>query len=115
MTLGAGKTTLLYALAQKLRQGATTGIIQLNGADLPAEFKRETGFVDQFDIHDETATVREAVMFSAALRHPSTGAGYDDAQEAIRLLEISEIENAVIGSLGLEEKKVSHTFPDLLS
>lgn len=89
-----------------MRHGRVTGQIRPNGQELPPEFRRETGFVDQFDIHVETATVREALYFSASLRRSRIDGIGNIAGETLELLEISEIENVVISSLGLEEKKV---------
>ncbi|RGP58675.1 brefeldin a resistance, partial [Fusarium longipes] len=67
---GAGKTTLLNGLAQRLKFGTITGDFLVDGRPLPKSFQRATGFAEQMDIHEPTATVREALQFSALLRQP---------------------------------------------
>lgn len=64
------------------------------------------------DIHDGTATVREALEFSALLRQPKH---YSSAEKlayvdtVINLLDLGEVENALIGDaeagLGVELTK----------
>ena len=66
---GAGKTTLMDVLAGRKTQGTIRGTIHVNGATLtPGAFARVTAYVEQTDIHLGTATVAEALAFSAALR-----------------------------------------------
>lgn len=52
------------------------------------------------DVHEDTATVREALVFSAVLRQPST-ISYEDkisyVDHIIELLELSSISDALIG------------------
>lgn len=54
---GAGKTTLLNTLAQRQRTGVITGEMKVDGQPLGLEFQRGTGFCEQMDLHDMTATV----------------------------------------------------------
>jgi ATP-binding cassette, subfamily G (WHITE), member 2, SNQ2 len=63
---GAGKTTLLNTLAQQQSMGVVSG--EIAGHKLGSEFQRGTGFCKQMDLHDGTATIREALEFSAILR-----------------------------------------------
>lgn len=72
-TSGAGKITLLDILAQRTRIGVVGGQIYANGAALQSSdsFQRRTGYVQQQDLHLETATVREPLLFSASLRIPN--------------------------------------------
>lgn len=65
---GAGKTTLLNKLAQRQSMVVVSGDILLDGHKLGSEFQRDTGFCEQMDLHDGTATIREALEFSAILR-----------------------------------------------
>ena len=65
---GAGKTTLLNTLAQRQRMGIVGGEMLVDGRPLGPEFQRSTGFCEQMDLHDGTATIREALEFSAILR-----------------------------------------------
>lgn len=67
---GAGKTTLLNVLAQRINFGIVQGDFLVDGRPLPSSFQRSTGFAEQMDVHEPTATVREALQFSAKLRQP---------------------------------------------
>lgn len=105
---GAGKTTLLNTLAQRNDFGTTTGDILVDGKALGISFQRGTGFCEQQDIHDETATVREALEFSGLLRQEwatprQEKLSYIDF--VIHVLELDELQNAIIGSLGVEQRK----------
>lgn len=55
---GAGKTTLLNTLAQRVNFGVVHGDFLVDGRPLPASFQRSTGFAEQMDVHEPTATVR---------------------------------------------------------
>ena len=105
---GAGKTTLLNTLAQRQTVGVVTGDMEVDGHPLGAEFQRGAGFCEQMDLHDNTATIREAFEFSAILRqdrkipHDEKIAYVD---RIINLLELDEIQDAIIGSLSVEQKK----------
>ncbi|KAG6001354.1 hypothetical protein E4U21_004430 [Claviceps maximensis] len=100
---GAGKTTLLNALAQRLTFGTVTGDFLVDGRPLPKSFQRATGFAEQMDVHEPTATVREALQFSALLRQPreaSRQEKLDYCETIIDLLEMRDIAGAVIGKVG---------------
>lgn len=105
---GSGKTTLLNTLAQRQKFGVVSGEFLVDGKQLPTDFQRSTGFCEQMDIHDGTATIREALEFSAILRqdreipHEEKIAYVD---QVIDLLELGEIQDAIINSLGVEQKK----------
>ncbi|KAF2667759.1 hypothetical protein BT63DRAFT_447490 [Microthyrium microscopicum] len=109
---GAGKTTLLNTLAQRIRMGVVTGDFLVDGKPLPKSFQRSSGFAEQMDIHEPTATVREAMQFSAKLRQPKStplAEKYEYVEKIIDLLEMREIAGAVIGEpgngLGQEQRK----------
>jgi ATP-binding cassette subfamily G (WHITE) protein 2 (SNQ2) len=101
---GAGKTTLLNTLAQRSIGGATiSGAIYLNGQPLLKSFRRKVGYAEQMDLHEETATVLEAVRFSALLRQPATTTTtekYAHCDEVLDMLELRDVSNAVIGVPG---------------
>ncbi|EXJ86854.1 hypothetical protein A1O3_03808 [Capronia epimyces CBS 606.96] len=100
---GAGKTTLLNALAQRLNFGTVTGEFLVDGRPLPKSFQRATGFAEQMDVHEPTATVREALQFSALLRQPrevSVEQKYAYCETIIDLLEMRDIAGATIGKIG---------------
>jgi ATP-binding cassette subfamily G (WHITE) protein 2 (PDR) len=67
---GAGKTTLLDVLADRTTVGVIRGGIFVNGEPRAHSFQRETGYVQQQDLHLPTATIREALEFSAIMRQP---------------------------------------------
>ncbi|KAI0009296.1 ABC-2 type transporter [Xylariaceae sp. FL0662B] len=100
---GAGKTTLLNTLAQRINFGVVTGDFLVDGRPLPKSFQRATGFAEQLDIHEPTATVREALQFSALLRQPrevSKEEKYAYCETIIDLLEMQDIAGATIGKVG---------------
>ncbi|KAJ5847516.1 hypothetical protein N7455_011473 [Penicillium solitum] len=105
---GAGKTTLLNTLAQRQKMGVVTGDMLVDGHKLGADFQRGTGFCEQMDLHDNTATIREAFEFSAILRQPRDvprQEKIDYVDRIINLLELEDIQDAIIGSLNVEQKK----------
>lgn len=100
---GAGKTTLLNTLAQRIKFGVVTGDFLIDGRPLPKSFQRATGFAEQLDIHEPTATVREALQFSALLRQPKEvpkKEKYAYCETIIELLEMQGIAGATIGQVG---------------
>lgn len=100
---GAGKTTLLNTLAQRINFGVVQGDFLVDGKVLPSSFQRSTGFAEQMDVHESTATVREALQFSARLRQPKETPieeKYDYVEKIIDLLEMRNIAGAAIGVSG---------------
>ncbi|EON98418.1 putative abc drug exporter protein [Phaeoacremonium minimum UCRPA7] len=105
---GSGKTTLLNTLSQRQTVGVVSGDMLVDGRVLGNDFQRSTGFVEQMDLHDETATIREALEFSALLRQSRDiprKEKLDYVDKVIDLLELREVEDAIIMSLGVEQKK----------
>ncbi|KAI1268212.1 ABC-2 type transporter-domain-containing protein [Xylariaceae sp. FL1019] len=105
---GAGKTTLLNTLAQRQRVGVISGEMCVDGQSLGSDFQRNTGFCLQGDLHDGTQTIREAIEFSALLRQDASipraeKLAYVD--KIIDLLDLNDIQNAIISSLGVELRK----------
>ncbi|KAG7286404.1 ZEB2-regulated ABC transporter 1 [Staphylotrichum longicolle] len=109
---GAGKTTLLDCLADRTSMGVITGEMLVDGRPRDTSFQRKTGYVQQQDLHLQTTTVREALNFSALLRQPAhvpraEKLAYVD--EVIKLLEMEEYADAVIGvpgeGLNVEQRK----------
>lgn len=100
---GAGKTTLLNTLAQRINFGVVTGEFLVDGRPLPKSFQRATGFAEQMDVHESTATIREALRFSARLRQPKEvplEEKYEYCERIIDLLEMRDIAGATIGKIG---------------
>ncbi|KAL4890653.1 ABC-2 type transporter-domain-containing protein [Aspergillus ambiguus] len=109
---GAGKTTLLDVLAQRKDSGEINGSILVDGRPQGISFQRTTGYCEQMDVHESTSTVREALVFSALLRQPATVAREEKlayVDQIISLLELSDIEDALIGvpgaGLSIEQRK----------
>ena len=109
---GAGKTTLLTALSQTNFSGQLKGDVEFGCNPLGNEFKKLTGFAQQTDLHDGTATVREALEFSALLRQPRTYSHTEKlayVDTVLDLLDLRKVEHALIGSddagLGVEMTK----------
>jgi ATP-binding cassette subfamily G (WHITE) protein 2 (SNQ2) len=105
---GAGKTTLLNTLSQRQTMGVVSGEMLVDGKDLGKGFQRGTGFCEQMDLHDGTATIREALEFSAILRQDketSRQEKLDYVNKIIDLLELEDMQDALVSSLGVEQKK----------
>ena len=91
---------LLDVLAQRKDSGEIYGSILIDGRPQGISFQRTTGYCEQLDVHEPTATVREALIFSAVLRQPSS-VPYDEkigyVNHIINLLELGDIQDALIG------------------
>ncbi|BGP04521.1 hypothetical protein JCM10049v2_000323 [Rhodotorula toruloides] len=108
---GAGKSTLLNVLAGR-SIGVVRGTIRVDGSEPDAEFYRTTGYVEQFDLHDDRSSVREALEFSALLRQD---ASIPDAEKlayvdhVLDLLDLTHLQDAIIGTpsagLNAEQRK----------
>ncbi|KAF9895076.1 hypothetical protein FE257_004705 [Aspergillus nanangensis] len=109
---GAGKTTLLDVLATRVTMGIVTGEVLVDGQPRDDSFQRKTGYVQQQDVHLPTATVREALQFSALLRQPahvSRQEKLDYVEEVLDLLDMKLYADAVVGvpgeGLNVEQRK----------
>ncbi|RDB26892.1 Brefeldin A resistance protein [Hypsizygus marmoreus] len=105
---GAGKTTLLNVLALRVGTGVVTGDRFVNGHALPADFQSQTGYCQQMDTHLPTATVREALLFSAKLRQPtSVPLAEKEAyvEKCLKMCGLEQYAEAAVGSLGIEHRK----------
>lgn len=105
---GAGKTTCLDVLAQRKNIGVITGDILVDGRPLNSDFARGTAYAEQMDVHEGTATIREAMRFSAYLRQPAEISKEEkDAyvEEMIELLELQDLADAIVDGLGVEARK----------
>ncbi|WQF84837.1 Putative AAA+ ATPase domain, CDR ABC transporter, ABC-2 type transporter, transmembrane [Colletotrichum destructivum] len=100
---GAGKTSLLDVLASRVTMGVVSGEMLVDGRIRDSSFQRKTGYVTQQDLHLPTATVREALSFSALLRQPQKYSREEKlayVDTVIDLLGMQEYAEAVIGELG---------------
>lgn len=109
---GAGKTTLLDVLAQRKTQGTINGSVFVDGRPIPVSFQRSAGYVEQLDVHEPLATVREALEFSALLRQSRDTPDADKLRYVdtiIDLLELNALEHTLIGTpgsgLSIEQRK----------
>ncbi|KAJ8112457.1 hypothetical protein OPT61_g5176 [Boeremia exigua] len=109
---GAGKTTLLDVLAQRKTDGVIHGSVQVDGRPLPVSFQRSAGYVEQMDVHEPLATVREALEFSALLRQSRDTPRAEKLRYVdtiIELLQLQDIENTLVGrpgaGLSIEQRK----------
>ncbi|BFZ58612.1 ATP-binding cassette transporter snq2 [Savitreella phatthalungensis] len=106
---GAGKTTLLNTLSQRnASMGVVSGDMLVDGAPLGPSFGRGTGFVEQMDLHDEFATVREAFEFSALLRQDASTPRTEKlayVDKVIDLLEMRPLAECIVMTLDVEQKK----------
>ncbi|KAJ7150350.1 ABC-2 type transporter-domain-containing protein [Mycena filopes] len=105
---GAGKTTCLDVLAQRKNIGVISGDVLVGGRPLTSDFARGTAYAEQMDVHEGTATVREALRFSAYLRQPaevSKEEKDDYVEEMLELLELQDLSEALVFSLNVESRK----------
>ncbi|KAK6068393.1 multidrug resistance protein CDR1 [Seiridium cupressi] len=109
---GAGKTTLMDVLAQRKDYGALSGSIMVNGKPQGISFQRTTGYCEQNDVHEPTATVKEALLFSARLRQKHDIPDEEKVayvEKVMDLLELTPLQHAIIGTpgsgLSIEQRK----------
>jgi ATP-binding cassette, subfamily G (WHITE), member 2, SNQ2 len=115
----------LDVLALRKTIGVVTGDMLVDGRPLASDFARGTAYgehsgcnvsislligytAEQMDVHEGTATVREAMRFSAYLRQPAEiPEAEKDAyvEEMIELLELQDLSEALVFSLNVEARK----------
>jgi ATP-binding cassette subfamily G (WHITE) protein 2 (SNQ2) len=103
----------LDVLAQRKDSGEIFGSILIDGRPQGISFQRTTGYCEQQDVHEATATVREALIFSALLRQPSHVSEKEKihyVDHIINLLELGDIRDALIG--GESSKSRAKTLAD---
>ena len=102
---GAGKTTLLNVLASRVSVGIVGGtIFDASGHHVGSNLGHMVGYAQQQDIHLATATIREALQFSALLRRKdhecSDVQKMAYVEEVIDMLDMREFADAIIGVPG---------------
>ncbi|GMH32356.1 hypothetical protein BSKO_00190 [Bryopsis sp. KO-2023] len=111
---GAGKTTLMDVIAGRKTQGTITGEMYVNGYPKDQKtWSRVVGYVEQFDSHSATPTVREALEYSARLRldtSVSSRVMQTVVDEVLEIVDLIDIQHAVVGTkegtgLSLEQSK----------
>lgn len=96
----ADESSLLDVLAQRKDSGEIYGSVLIDGRPQGISFQRTTGYCEQMDVHEGTSTVKEALVFSALLRQPSTVPHEEKiayVEHIIELLELHDISDALIG------------------
>jgi ABC-type multidrug transport system ATPase subunit len=84
----------------------------VDGRQRDRSFQRNTGYVQQQDLHLHTSTVREALEFSALLRQPpqyTRKEKLDYVEKVLDLLNMREYADAIVGTpgegLNVEQRK----------
>jgi len=102
---GAGKTTLMDVISGRKTQGEIQGELLVNGhPKVQSSFARVMGYVEQTDIHSPQTTVREALVFSAALRlsRDTTAVRRNElVQSTIRMVELDLLQESLVGVPGV--------------
>ncbi|KAF0684230.1 Aste57867_23784 [Aphanomyces stellatus] len=89
---GAGKTTLIDVIAGRKTVGKIDGAMFINGYPLDRKtFNRVSGYCEQTNVHEQTSTVREAFLFSAALRLPKDTTELERVGFVDGILEVLEL------------------------
>ncbi|XP_029465541.1 ATP-binding cassette sub-family G member 2-like [Rhinatrema bivittatum] len=101
---GSGKSSLLDVLAARKDPSGLSGEVLIDGVPQPPNFKCISGYVVQDDVVMGTLTVKENLLFSAALRLPSS----------INFKEKEERVNQVITELGLTKVANSRVGSELI-
>jgi len=99
---GSGKTTLMDVIACRKNTGSVEGKILFGGRTLPASTLRDSvGYVEQFDTLVGELTVKQMLMYTAALRLPTTFTAAEQAQrvdEVLTQLSLTSCAHTVIGN-----------------
>ncbi|XP_026528397.1 ATP-binding cassette sub-family G member 2-like [Notechis scutatus] len=98
---GCGKSSLLDILSTRKDPQGLSGDILLDGMGLPTHFKCMSGYVVQDDIVMGTLTVRENLMFSAALRLPLSMSKYEKNQrveQVLKELDLVKVADTKVGT-----------------
>jgi ABC-type multidrug transport system ATPase subunit len=100
---GAGKTTLLNVLADRAGKGVVSGYIGVSDQYSVKTFAQKIDYAQQQDLHLFSATVREALEFSALLRQSSQYSRVEKlvyVKTVIELLDMGKFVDAMIGVFG---------------
>ncbi|KAB8232851.1 uncharacterized protein BDW43DRAFT_277687 [Aspergillus alliaceus] len=108
---GARNTTLVEVLVTRTTMGVTSGKLLVYGKPRDDSFQHKSGYAQQPDLHLSAVTVREALECSALLHQPAyvpRQERIDYITQVIKLLEMTEYADAVIGVLGYLEELWAH-------
>eukprot|EP00249_Psilotum_nudum_P017200 c26207_g2_i3 orf=1111-3885(+) len=103
---GAGKTTFLNAVAGKVYNSLTTGLVLINGKmESIQSYKTIIGFVPQDDIVHGNLTVEENLWFSAHYRLPANMIKAEKVLIVERIIDGLGLQNIRSYSVGTVEKR----------
>ena len=94
-------------LALRATFGIATGGVYIDGTRRDMSFQRKIGYVQQEDVHLPTATVREALEFSALLRQSNATPREEKLEyvnTVISVLGMETYSEALVGTPGNGEK-----------
>ncbi|XP_077207207.1 broad substrate specificity ATP-binding cassette transporter ABCG2-like isoform X2 [Paroedura picta] len=98
---GSGKSSLLDVLAARKDPAGLSGDVLIDGTQQPPNFKCISGYVVQDDVVMGTMTVRENLLFSAALRLPNS-ISFPEKEERvtqiIHELGLSKVADSKVGT-----------------
>nr|XP_033799609.1 broad substrate specificity ATP-binding cassette transporter ABCG2-like isoform X2 [Geotrypetes seraphini] len=98
---GSGKSSLLDILAARKDPSGLSGEVLIDGIPQPPNFKCISGYVVQDDVVMGTLTVKENLLFSAALRLP-TSINFQEKEErvdqVITELGLTKVANSRVGT-----------------
>uniref|UniRef100_A0A452HX07 ABC transporter domain-containing protein n=1 Tax=Gopherus agassizii TaxID=38772 RepID=A0A452HX07_9SAUR len=98
---GSGKSSLLDVLAARKDPAGLSGQVLIDGFPQPPNFKCISGYVVQDDVVMGTLTVRENLLFSAALRLPSSISFKEKEERVSQIiteLGLSKVADAKVGT-----------------
>jgi ATP-binding cassette, subfamily G (WHITE), member 2, PDR len=98
---GAGKTTLLNVLADRVGSGVVGGYIGVGDRYKEKGFTQKIGYAQQQDLHLSTATVREALEFSALLRQPARYSRREKLEYVDTIIDLPDMEKFVESVIGV--------------
>lgn len=91
-------------LSDRAINGTLRGAVLIGNKPRDASFNRRIGYVQQEDVHLPTATVREALEFSALLRQPAGKLSADEkvayVDAILKILDMESYADAIIGIPG---------------
>uniref|UniRef100_A0A8C3I6J3 ABC transporter domain-containing protein n=1 Tax=Chrysemys picta bellii TaxID=8478 RepID=A0A8C3I6J3_CHRPI len=98
---GSGKSSLLDVLAARKDPAGLSGQVLIDGFPQPPNFKCISGYVVQDDVVMGTLTVRENLLFSAALRLPSSISFKEKEERVTQIISelgLSKVADAKVGT-----------------
>ncbi|XP_043911511.1 broad substrate specificity ATP-binding cassette transporter ABCG2-like [Protopterus annectens] len=98
---GSGKSSLLDVLAARKDPSGMSGEVLIDGQPQPPNFKCISGYVVQDDVVMGTLTVKENLLFSAALRLPdsiSKAEKEERVDQVINELGLTKVANSKVGT-----------------